>query len=201
MFNHIFNKNTLCIFLSSIVSFSCVAGARQTETTSVEEKVVVVQPLKKEINRWKCKDCTPQEKETLDFLQENGIVDKAALATIMGNIKQESKFNANICEGGSRVPYNLCHVGGYGLIQWTTSRRYIGLGQFAKRHNCDPSSLKCQLRYMVTERQWKIALSRFKVPNQSISYYMKGAYWWLGWGIHGERTKYSFQYLNRLFQG
>jgi hypothetical protein len=142
-----------------------------------------------------------EEKQTLHFLQENGIVDKVAIATIMGNIKQESKFNANICEGGARVPYDRCYRGGYGLIQWTTARRYKGLGQFANQHSCDPSSINCQLKYMVTERQWMRAVSRFKVPNQSVSYYMKGAYWWLGWGVHGQRTKYSFQYVNRLSQG
>ena len=66
-------------------------------------------------------------------------------ATIMGNIKQESKFIPNICEGVVRVNYENCHTGGYGLIQWTTESRYYGLGLFMKKYGCDPSSLIAKL--------------------------------------------------------
>ena len=69
----------------------------------------------------------------------------------MGNIKQESKFIANICEGGARVPYDRCLRGGYGLIQWTSKNRYLGLGRFASRYGCNPSTLECQTRYMINE--------------------------------------------------
>ena len=66
-------------------------------------------------------------------IQENTrITDKNALATILGNIKQESMFISNICEGGARVEYPNCHRGGYGLIQWTTEARYLGLGILQK---------------------------------------------------------------------
>ena len=42
---------------------------------------------------WKCIDCTPEEQYVLAQLQEKTkISDRNALATIMGNIKQESKF-------------------------------------------------------------------------------------------------------------
>ena len=41
---------------------------------------------------WKCPDCTPEEKYVLEQIQENTkIKDRNALATIMGNIKQESQ--------------------------------------------------------------------------------------------------------------
>ena len=67
---------------------------------------------------WKCDGCTPEEKITLAYIQERtNITDKNALATIMGNIKQESDFKPNICEGGARVNYDQCHRGGFGLIQ------------------------------------------------------------------------------------
>ena len=70
---------------------------------------------------WKCEDCSPEEQYVLEQLQEHTkISDRNALATIMGNIKQESKFIPNICEGGARVSYSDCHSGGYGLIQWTS---------------------------------------------------------------------------------
>ena len=68
---------------------------------------------------WKCPTCSPAEKKTLAYLQKRtNITDKYALATLMGNIKQESMFISNICEGGARVSYERCYSGGYGLIQW-----------------------------------------------------------------------------------
>ena len=61
---------------------------------------------------WKCEGCTPDEKIALAYIQERtNITDKNALATIMGNIKQESEFKSNICEGGARVNYNQCRRG------------------------------------------------------------------------------------------
>ena len=66
------------------------------------------------------------------------ITDKNALATILGNIRQESNFIADICEEGARVRYDDCHRGGYGLIQWTSVNRYDNLGRFGQRYNCDP---------------------------------------------------------------
>ena len=151
--------------------------------------------------RWVCENCNENERVTLAFFQDYGITDKYALATLMGNIRQESMFVTNICEGGARVPYHHCHSGGYGLIQWTTSGRYHGLGRHARQIGGDPSSLNTQLSYLVTEREWKAAEHKFKHPGQPIGYYMQGAYRWLGWGIHGNRTHYSNQYVNRLTQG
>lgn len=145
-----------------------------------------------------CNGCTAAEVRTVEFLQGRGIKDKYALATVMGNIRQESGFHANICEGGARVAYNKCFSGGYGIIQWTTPNRYYGLGKFCTKYKCDPSTLDGQLRYMVSEIQWQKAVTVFKTPNQSISTYMNAAYGWLGWGIHGNRTHFAIQYLNKL---
>ena len=169
-----------------------------------ENTVELVEEIKEEVvakqTRWVCNSCTENEKVTLDFFQDYGIKDKYALATLMGNIKQESMFVPNICEGGARVSYHRCYGGGYGLIQWTTYGRYHGLGHHANITGGDPSSLKTQLSYLVTEREWKASEHKFKNPGQSIGYYMNGAYRWLGWGIHGNRTHYSNQYVNRLTQ-
>ena len=107
-------------------------------------------------------------------------------------------FNSNICEGGARIPYEQCHRGGYGMIQWTTSFRYWGLGNYAKLNSCNPSEFECQLGYLVTEREWKESMRWFKTEGGTIPYYMKGAYRWLGWGIHGARSTYSYQYYNAL---
>ena len=148
---------------------------------------------------WKCPDCTPEEKYILQELQEKTkIADRNALATILGNIKQESKFIANICEGGARVPYDRCHRGGYGIIQWTSENRYLGLGNFAKKYGCDPSEFKCQTRYMINEPVFQKYLPMFEGSGESISQYMVSAYYWLGWGIKGKRETYSYNYYQKL---
>jgi hypothetical protein len=116
----------------------------------------------------------------------------------MGNIKQESGFHTNICEGGARVPYNRCYSGGFGLIQWTTDNRYYGLGKFCRKYNCNPNSINGQLRYMVNENQWRILEPVLKQPGKSIEYYMGKSYYWLGWGIHGNRTRFAYNYANRF---
>ena len=147
---------------------------------------------------WECKGCSENEKKVLDFFQKYGIEDRYALATLMGNIKQESNFHTNICEGGARVSYHRCYSGGFGLIQWTTYGRYHGLGHHATITRGNPDTLETQLSYLVTEREWKEAEWRFKTPGKSVGFYMKGAYRWLGWGIHGNRTHYTNQYVNWL---
>ena len=148
---------------------------------------------------WKCEDCTPEEKYVLAQLQERTkIRDRNALATIMGNIKQESNFHSNICEGGARVSYSDCHRGGYGLIQWTTEKRYLGLGSFCKKYNCDPSSLEGQTRYMINENQFQGILPEFEGRGYTVDQYMVPAFYWLGWGIEGNRKHYSYNYSKKL---
>jgi hypothetical protein len=143
--------------------------------------------------------CNQNENTTLKFLQKHrGIVDKNALAVVMGNIKQESNFKTTICEGGAITRYTNCRVGGFGLIQWTTANRYYGLGSFCRKYNCDPNTINGQLRYMVNEVQWQRFERRLKQPGYSVSYYMNHAHDWLGWGIHGRRTQYAYNYLNRF---
>lgn len=146
-----------------------------------------------------CPDCTPAQQYVLEQLQTKAeITDKTALAVIMGNIEQESMFTPNICEGGGIVPYDQCLRGGYGLIQWTSQNRYDGLGVYAKKNNCDPSELKCQTGYMLQELEFKYNLHEFQLDGQQIGYYMNSAYYWLGWGIHGNRTKYTYSFLDKL---
>ncbi len=150
---------------------------------------------------WKCPDCSPEEKYVLEQLQEKTkITDRNALATILGNIKQESMFHPDICEGGARVPYDSCHSGGYGLIQWTTEKRYLGLGSFCKKYNCDPSSLEGQTQYMINENQFQAVLPEFEGRGYSIDQYMVPAYYWLGWGIKGNRENYSYNYSKQLIR-
>ena len=164
-----------------------------TSKTAIRE----VAPDKPKEKRLICKGCSDHENTTLAFFQEKGITDRNALATIMGNIKQESKFVPNICDGGSRTNYRNCY-GGYGLIQWTSANRYHGLGEFARKYGGSPSDLHTQLRYLTTEVQWQRIEDKMKTPGKQINSYMNNAYSWIGWGIHGARTHYAHQYANRL---
>ena len=148
---------------------------------------------------WKCPDCTPEEQYVLKEIQEHTkIIDKNALATIMGNIQQESRFIANICEGGARVNYENCYSGGYGLIQWTSIGRYRGLGFFADKYDCDPSTLECQTRYLINENIFQRYLPVFEGGGQTVSQYMAPAYRWLGWGIKGNRELYAYDYVKKF---
>ena len=175
------------------VPFSVI---KEFETTTATKEVAPEKPKEK---RLICKGCSEHESLALDYFQEQGIKDRNALATILGNIKQESMFVPNICEGGSRTSYGGCY-GGYGLIQWTSADRYYGLGDFARKYGGSPSSLETQLRYLTTELQWKSIEDRMKTPGKSIYSYMNHAYSWIGWGHHGARTSYAYDYANRLIR-
>ena len=152
-----------------------------------------------ETKTWKCPTCNKNEQYVLEQLQEKtNISDRNALATILGNIKSESNFHANICEGGARVSYHNCHRGGYGLIQWTSIGRYRGLGKFASKYGCDPSTLACQTRYMINEPQFQKVLPEFEGHGMPVHQYMVGAYYWLGWGIKGYREHYAYEYTKKM---
>lgn len=170
-----------------------VLNSSQTQETATKE----VAPEKPKEKRLICKGCNENENVALAYFQGIGIKDKNALATIMGNIRQESTFIPNICEGGSRTSYYNCGRG-YGLIQFTSASRYYGLGAFAKKIGGNPSTADTQLRYITTEPQWKSIENRMRVSGKSIDRYMNYAYEWIGWGHHGARTTYAYDYANRL---
>ena len=167
---------------------------REFETKTATKEVAPEKPKDK---RLICKGCNESENATLAFLQDYGVKDRNALATIMGNIKQESTFQSSVCEGGSITSYRNCY-GGYGLIQWTSANRYHGLGDFAKKFGGSPSALQTQLRYLTNEVQWKRIEEKMKTPGKSIYSYMDYAYSWIGWGHHGARTAYAHDYASRL---
>ena len=159
--------------------------------------ILEVAPEKPKEKRLICKGCNENENVALNYFQDIGIKDRNALATIMGNIRQESTFVPNICEGGNRTSWRNCY-GGYGLIQWTSANRYYGLGDFAKKFGGSPSGLHTQLRYLTNEVQWKEIEDRMKTPGKSINRYMDYAYSWIGWGHHGARTSYAHEYASKL---
>ena len=186
-------RRLAALFVLGILGASCASKSAPTKEDIVSIPVVPYEPS------WQCLDCSPEEKYVLEQLQDQTrITDRNALATIMGNIKQESKFHSNICEGGARVPYDDCHRGGYGLIQWTSTQRYLGLRYFANKYECGPSTLECQTRYMINENQFQKVLPEFEGGGQSISQYMVPAYYWLGWGIKGKRELYAYNYTKKM---
>ena len=186
------------VFILGASSISKSAPKQKENTITPEENAVSIpeDPIKPS---WKCPECTPNEKVVLAALQEHTkISDRNALATIMGNIQQESKFISNICEGGARVTYENCLRGGYGLIQWTSINRYRGLGNFAVKYDCNPSELDCQVRWMINEPIFQRVLPQFEGGGQTVSYYMRPAYYWLGWGIKGNREIYAYDYTKKM---
>ena len=181
---------------------AAIAGGTQIASAPIPEvpaPTPEVEEVKVEtVKRYILPGATNTEARVLRALQDRGITDKNALATVLGNIKQESRFHANICEGGARIQYQHCHTGGYGLIQWTTQGRYDGLGRHATTVGHSPSTVDAQVSYLFTEREWKIIENNLKRQGNSIGYYMNQAYRWLGWGHHGRRTQYSYNYASRL---
>jgi hypothetical protein len=165
-----------------------------------ESKVAILEaaPEKPKEMRLICKDCNANEQIALRTLQDRGIKDRNALATIMGNIRQESTFVSNVCEGGARTSYHGCRYGGYGLIQWTSEGRYRGLGHHARKIGKDPSSLDAQLSYIFEEPQWKSIEQKMLMPGRTINDYMRTAHRWIGWGHHGARTNYAYDYAKRF---
>jgi hypothetical protein len=158
-----------------------------------------VAPVKPKEKRLICKGCNTNETKTVEFLQKRGITDKNAIATIMGNIRQESTFTPNVCEGGYRVSYHQCRSGGYGLIQFTNAPRFYGLGKFAARIGGDPSTLDTQLQYIMHESDWKMIETQMKTPGKSINDYMRLARKWIRWGHTGARFDFAYNYSNKLF--
>jgi len=198
-------RMTTALSLTAMAATAFAAYSAMTTPPPVETAVDVTVneeqavPLKVVEYSWKCEDCTPNEKYVLSELQKHTkIRDRNALATIMGNIKQESKFIPNICEGGARVPYHACRRGGYGLIQWTSVGRYNALGSFCNKYGCDPSSLEGQTRFMINETTFQRYLLEFEGSGKTVRQYMVPSFYWLGWGIKGLRETYAYEYTKKM---
>ena len=198
-------KTTLAALLPFLMLGSSVPddAAAKIDTTLASVETPIETPVEIEVveyTGYTCEGCTIQEQMALDAFHARGITDKNAIAALMGNIRQESKFIPDICEGGARVPYEHCHSGGFGLIQWTTTGRYDGLGRHAKNMGLNPSTTEAQLSYLFTEREWRSVEPYMKTPGKTIEWYMKHAYKWLGWGVHGARTDYAYNYARMLYK-
>lgn len=194
---------TVAATISALSVTSVAASSRldaaldlSPEPEVIEEVEEVKAPAKQLIT---CTNCSEAERITLEFFQEKaGVTDKYALAMIMGSIKQESRFQPNVCEGGFLTSWSGCTRGGFGLIQFTSSHRYYGLGAYARRTGQSPESLQAQLEYIITEPEWLNAAAIFKQKGLPMYSYERAGYLWLGYGIKGNRTWYANQYVQQL---
>lgn len=196
-------KKLLALSLITTIPAACaypsideIKNPPEVDVTVNKENAIELEVVEK---TWTCPTCNENEQYVLEQLQaKTKITDRNALATIMGNIKSESNFHPNICEGGARVPYNRCYSGGYGLIQWTSINRYNNLGKFATKYGYDPSSLEGQTAFMINESVFQRYLPEFEGTGLTVRQYMVPAYYWLGWGIKGYREHYAYDYTKKM---
>ena len=182
--------------LAVFAAYAPMTAPPKVDVSVNEDKAI---QLEVDNKTWTCPTCSPNEKYVLQQLQaKTRISDRNALATILGNIKSESNFHPDICEGGARVSYLDCTRGGYGLIQWTSVGRYNNLGKFANKYGYDPSTLEGQTAYMINESVFQRYLPEFEGRGRTVSQYMVPAYYWLGWGIKGNREVYAYDYTKKL---
>ena len=189
--------------LPSAIGLAAVAEPSRIEQATTllpkpETEVVAVEDPAIKLPEITCNGCTQAEQETLEFFYAEGIKDKHALAMIMGSIKQESRFQPSVCEGGFITSWQGCTRGGYGLIQFTSYHRYYGLGNYAARTGQAPEQLKTQLEYIVTEREWKSASTIFMREGLPMYSYDRAGRIWLGYGIKGNRLLYAWQYVDKI---
>lgn len=85
-----------------------------------------------------------------NYLSSKGL-GSLAIAGIMGNMQQESGFNPRIMEGGGESDeVNLDSDGGYGLCQWSFTRKQ-DLANFAQSQGKSSGDLETQLDFMLSE--------------------------------------------------
>ena len=51
---------------------------------------------------------------------------------------------------------------------------------------------------MINEPIFQKYLPEFEGTGRTVSQYMVGAYYWLGWGIKGNRELYAYDYTKKL---
>ena len=187
--------------LSGAICLAAVAEPSRIEKATTLSPKIDIEPIELpvvQVPQITCEGCSFAEQETLEFFYETGVKDKHALAMIMGSIKQESRFQPSVCEGGFITTWRGCTRGGFGLIQFTSNHRYYGLGNYAARTGQAPEALKTQLEYIVTEREWVKASSIFKQEGLPMNSYDYAGRIWLGYGIKGNRLYYAWQYVDKI---
>ena len=54
------------------------------------------------------------------------------------------------------------------------------------------------LKEVINENIFQKVLPQFEGSGQTVAYYMKPAYYWLGWGIKGPRQTYAYEFTKKL---
>lgn len=100
----------------------------------------------------------------LKFLTGKGLT-LAQATGIAGNMKQESHFDPKIIQGGATAPDNYVLVKdvGFGLVQWTSRGRQVGLMDYAKETNRKITDMTMQLDYV-----WKELMGPYKSTLQKL---------------------------------
>ena len=83
---------------------------------------------------------------------------KAGAQAVLANMNRESSFNPAKLESKSSSGREIGGIGGYGLIQWTASRRRK-LEKAANNSIATRDSLEFQTKYLVSERKGKDILT------------------------------------------
>ena len=147
----------LMILVGSIALTSC----QQDHCFSRDSKMPISLSEETYAPRWRCNGCSSSEKFVLRKIQEEtNIKSRNSLAVILGNIKQERDLMQIFVRGEQELLTRIarkvvmdCSV--------TTPSRYFGLGEYAQKNNCDPSSLECQVGYMIVEPVFLRNLKKF----------------------------------------
>lgn len=81
------------------------------------------------------------EEKIFNKLMSYGWTEDSVFA-VMGNIKQESRYNPKASQSGGP---------GRGLVQWSVGQRWDTLVRWAKKQGLDPWSINAQLRFLVEQ--------------------------------------------------
>ena len=106
-------KTTLSLLIASTLVVATDQLMPKAEVKTTESEIVTVTDVNEEeatpievvpakLYKWDCVGCNVQEQMALEAFQDRGITDRLALATLMGNIKHESQFKPDICDGGAQ---------------------------------------------------------------------------------------------------
>lgn len=153
----------------------------------LERKESIVQPFhdyRRENGQLPNQSLKAIEREVVLVLSHRGITDKNAIATVLGNIQQESSFRVDAWNESE---------GSYGLMQWR-----LGRLRRLKAYCRTLTDARCQLFFMISEQDWRNVEHLLKTPGQSIEFYNDAMKKYLRWGIEGSRREYARDYLKIL---
>lgn len=120
-------------------------------------------------------DETARVEQALRFLTSKGMT-LAMAAGMLGNMKQESRINPRILEGGQIAPEDATPTNGrgFGIVQWTLTDRQAPLVEMAHATGRKTTDMTAQLDYVIQELngRWKSTLAALAaLPNGTPTQY------------------------------